>query len=46
MLGSGQTEKGETGEDQGQGMLIIFFNNKELFTKNSHWKAKQSVPHT
>jgi histidinol phosphatase-like enzyme len=28
MLGSGQTEKGETGEEQSQNMLIIFFDIK------------------
>jgi hypothetical protein len=27
-------------------MLIIFFNIKGLFTKNSSWQAKQSIQHT
>jgi hypothetical protein len=27
-------------------MFNIFFNNKGLFTKNSSWQAKQSIPHT
>jgi hypothetical protein len=28
MFGSGQIKKGETGEEQSQGMLVIFFNIK------------------
>jgi hypothetical protein len=27
-------------------MLIIFFTSGGLFTKNSSWQAKQSIPHT
>jgi hypothetical protein len=27
-------------------MLIIVFDIKGLFTKNSSWQAKQSIPHT
>jgi hypothetical protein len=41
MLGSEQTEKGETGEEQSQEHAHNF-----LFTKNSSWQAKQSILHT
>jgi hypothetical protein len=39
-----ETKKWETCEEQSEEMLIIFFD-MELFTKNSSWQAKQSIPH-
>jgi hypothetical protein len=27
-------------------MLIIFFDIKGIFTKNSSWQAKKSIPYT
>jgi hypothetical protein len=44
MLGSGQTEKGKTGEEHSKSMLIIL-TSRGLFTKNSYWQAKWSVLH-
>jgi hypothetical protein len=42
-----ETEKGETGEEQSQGNAHIFFlTSRELFTKDSSWQAKQSIPPT
>jgi hypothetical protein len=47
MLGSGQTEKGETGKEQSQEHCSLFsLISKGLFIKNSFWQAEQSIPHT
>jgi hypothetical protein len=42
-----ETEKGETGEEQSQEHAHFFsLTSRRLFTKNSFWQAKQSIPHT
>jgi hypothetical protein len=42
-----KTEKGETGEEQTQEHAHQFLlTSRGLFTKNSSWQAKQSIPHT
>jgi hypothetical protein len=40
MLSSGQTEKGETGEEQSQALAHHFLTSRGLFTNNSSWQAK------
>jgi hypothetical protein len=47
MIGSAQTEEGETGEEQSQEHVNqLSLTSRGLFTKNSYWQAKQSIPHT
>jgi hypothetical protein len=42
----GDRKKGETDEEQSEEHARHFFILKGLFTKNSAWQAKQSIPHT
>jgi hypothetical protein len=47
MFASGQTEKGETGEEQNQKHVKKFFlTSRGLFINNSCWQAKQLISHT
>jgi hypothetical protein len=47
MISSGQTEKGKTGKEQSQEYAHHFsLKSSGLFTKNSPWQAKHSIPHT
>jgi hypothetical protein len=46
MLSSGQSEKGDTDEEQGQEHAHNFLLHQKDITENSSWQSKQSVPHT
>jgi hypothetical protein len=40
------TEKARQAKSKAKSMLIIFFDIKGLFKKNSSWQAKQAILHT
>jgi hypothetical protein len=40
-----ETEKGDRGTAKSRAWLSFSLTSKELFTKNSSWQAKQSIPH-